>query len=180
LASGKPWTVRVDDVEEEEVKFIDGETRSFEGDPALPSSNQLYYLDLRNPREPKLWLNEDHQRIVEIIHQEGTMGAGARMRDVILDEIQYPVWTQLLTKTATDVDPNTNHPKYEWQEIVLTMFGEELYGTEDEVEVARRLRSDISDPEELPYLLEKVDSALQAHIQPREQLINLIEEGLQI
>lgn len=181
LASGKPWTVRVDQKDDDtEVQFMDGETKSFGEDPSLPSSDHLYYLDLRNPEQPKLWLNEDHQRITEVIHENGTMGAGARMRDVILDEIQYPVWTQLLMRTASDIDSETNQPKHEWQEVVLTMFGEDMYGVNDEEQVAKRIRSDVSDSEEIPYLLEKVDSALQKHIQPREQLINLIEEGLQI
>lgn len=181
LASGKSWTAQVDDPEaEEEAKFIEGETKRFSEDTALPDSDRLYYLDLRNPEQPKLWLNSDHQRITEVVHSDGTMGASARMRDVVLDQIQYSVWTQLVMRTAADIDSSTLEPRYEWQEVVITIFGPKLYGTEDEIEIARQLRNDASNANDLPYLLEQLDLALQEHIDPREQLINLIEEGLQI
>lgn len=180
LASAKSWWVEVDPPEEVDSKqWIDGQEASFSGNDHLPSGSHLYHLDLRDAKRPKLWLNSDHPRIIDVLHNEGSVGAEARMRDVVLNEIQYAVWSRLILRTAADVR-ETGEPRYDWQEIVLRLFGRKLYDVEDETEAALRLREDVATPENVPLLMGRIDDALQKHVEPREQLINLMEEGLML
>jgi leucyl-tRNA synthetase len=101
------------------------------------------------------------------------------MRDVILDQISYGVWTQLIVRAACAID-HEGEVDYEWQRTVIESFGRQLYEVNDATEAALRLRNEIDDRRKLPHLVERIDSELQEFIDPRSQLINLMEEGLQI
>jgi hypothetical protein len=179
VASGTLYYVVVDGGEEEERAAIDGERIRFSQTAHLPDGNKLYYLDFRNEGRPKLWINSDHPRIAEVLQSRGSVGAEARMRDVILDQVSYGVWVQLLVRagSAVDVEGEVEH---EWQEMVLQTFARNLYDTSDVSEATHRLRNDLSDPQTLPHVMQRIDSELQEYIDPREQLIHLMEEGLQI
>lgn len=179
VASGTLYYVVVDRHEEEERAAIDGERVRFSQNTHLPDGNKLYYLDFRNESRPKLWINSDHPRIAELLQTRGSVGAEARMRDVILDQVSYGVWVQLLVRagSAVDVEGDVEH---EWQEMVLQTFARNLYETSDVSEATHRLRDDLSDPQTLPHVMQRIDSELQEYIDPREQLIHLMEEGLQI
>jgi len=179
IASGTLYYVVVDRPEGEEHADIDGERVRFSENAHLPDGNKLYYLDFRNESRPKLWINSDHPRIPEVLQNRGSVGAEARMRDVILDEVSYGVWMQLLVRagSAADADGEVEH---EWQEMVLQTFTRNLYDTSDVSEATRRLSDELSDPESLPHVIQRIDGELQEYIDPRQQLINLMEEGLQI
>ncbi|WP_075936868.1 hypothetical protein [Halosegnis longus] len=179
VASGKLYYVIVDRYEEEEQAAIDGERVQFSQNDHLPDGNKLYYLDFRNESRPKLWINSDHPRIAEVLQSRGSVGAEARMRDVILDQVSYGVWVQLLVRAGSAVDAEGD-VEYEWQEMVLKTFARNLYDADDVSEATHRLREEIADPQTLPHVMQRIDSELQEYIDPREQLIHLMEEGLQI
>lgn len=179
VADGDIYTVLVDAWERDERAFIDGEEASFSESPNLPDGEKLYYLDFRNESDPKLWINADNPRIADVLQSEGSVGAEPRMRDVILDQISYGVWTQLIVRTATAVGPD-GEVDYEWQQTVVNSFGRKLYDVTDSSEAALRLRDEIDDTQRLPHLVERIDGELQEFVDPRSQLINLMEEGLQI
>lgn len=178
LASAPTWTVRMDDPRDGSEDAIDGEQASFSEHDHLPSGDHLYYVDFRNAGRPKLWLNSDHGRIVEILHGSGTMGTRARMRDVILDHIQHATWTQLLVRAIADADPETGEPRHDWQETVLEMFATDLTDHDETAQAAVELTRRLADPDDVPFLTEAIDEVVQSHVDPREQFINLIEEGL--
>lgn len=179
VASGTLYYIVVDRPDGEERAAIDGERVRFSQNAHLPDGNKLYYLDFRNESRPKLWINSDHPRITEVLQSRGSVGAEARMRDVILDQVSYGVWAQLLVRagSAVDVEGEVEH---KWQEMVLQTFARNLYDTSDVSEATLRLSDDLSDPQTLPHLMQRIDSELQEYINPREQLIHLMEEGLQI
>jgi len=179
LADGKIYTVLLDSSEREEKAFIDGEEVSFSQSAHLPDGEKLYYLDFRNESRPKLWINSDNPRITDVLQSDGSVGAGPRMRDVILDQISYGVWTQLIVRAACAID-HEGEVDHEWQRTVIESFGRQLYEVQDVTEAALRLRDEIEDGEKLPHLVERIDNELQEFIDPRSQLINLMEEGLQI
>ena len=179
VASGTQYYVVVDGNEEEERAAIDGERVRFSQNAHLPGGNKLYYVDFRNESRPKLWINSDHPRIAEVLQSRGSVGAEARMRDVVLDQVSYGVWVQLLIRAGTAVDAESE-VEHEWQEMVLQTFARNLYDISDVSEATHRLRDDLSDPQTLPHLMQRIDSELQEYINPREQLIHLMEEGLQI
>lgn len=179
LADGKIYTILLDSSEREEQAFIDGEEISFSQSSHLPDGEKLYYLDFRNESQPKLWINSDNPRITDILQSDGSVGAAPRMRDVILDQISHGVWTQLIVRAACAVD-HEGKMDYEWQQTVIESFGRELYEVEDTTEAALRIRDEINDTEKLSHLMERINNELQEYIDPRTQLINLMEEGLQI
>jgi hypothetical protein len=179
LASGTIYSVIVDLPPGEKPPAIDGEEVSFSRAAHLPGGDKLYYLDFRNEKRPKLWINSDHPRITDILQSRGSVGAEARMRDVILDEISYGVWSQLIVQAACAIDENGD-VEYEWQQTVVETFARNLYEVDDVSEATHKLRADVAHPEMLPHLMERIDRELQEYIDPRTQLINLMEEGLRI
>ena len=179
LASGKIYSIVVDLPPGEQPPAIDGEEVSFSQTSYLPEGDKLYYLDFRNESRPKLWINSDHPRITDILQSQGSVGAEARMRDVVLDEVSYGVWSQLIVRAACAIDEE-GEVEHEWQQTVLDTFARNLYDVDDTSEATHQLRADVVDTESLPHLMERIDRELQEFIDHRTQLINLMEEGLRI
>ncbi len=179
IAGGHSYRVIIDRVEHEEPTHIDGEEVRFSDVAHLPEGEKLYYLDFRNEKRPKLWINADHPRITNILQSKGSVGAEPRMRDVILDQIGQGVWTQLVIRAGAAVDDNGEVP-HEWQRMVIDTFAPNLYAVDDPTEAALQLRADVENTENLPHFMERVDREVQEFLKPREQLINLMEEGLRI
>lgn len=179
VASGTIYSIVFDKPEGEEPPAIDGEHVSFSQTTHLPEGEKLYYLDFRNEKRPKLWINADHPRITEVLQSRGSVGAEARMRDVILDQISYGVWQQLVVRAGAAIDDDGD-VEYEWQQTVLEIFVRNMYEIDDLDEAIRRFQTDLEDSSSLPYMMQRLDGELQEYLNPREQLINLMEEGLQI
>ncbi|MYL16161.1 hypothetical protein GLW36_05790 [Halorubrum terrestre] len=179
VASGQIYTAVIDPVEEDGRAQIDGEEVSFSQSTHLPEGDKLYYLDLRNEARPKLWINADHPRITDVLQSDGSVGAEPRMRDVVLDQISYSVWQQLIVRAGTAVNDD-GEVEHQWQQTVIEAFAREIYDVDGVEEAALALRRDVRDPGALPELMSRIDVELQDYLDPRSQLINLIEEGLQI
>ena len=179
VASGTRYEVVVDHLDDDEPAAIDGEEVSFSQSHHLPDGDKLYYLDFRNEARPKLWINADHPRIADVLRTDGSVGAEARMRDVVLDQISYGVWSQLVVRAATAIDRHGG-VEHEWQETVLEAFAVDLYDVDDIDDAKQLLREDVRDPEALARLTNRLDTELQEFIDPRTQLLNLMEEGLRI
>jgi hypothetical protein len=177
LAGGTAHTLVVDP-EPEEPSTIDGEEVPFSERDNLPDDDRLYFLDLRNEARPKLWINADHPRITDVLQSRGSVGAEPRMRDVILDQIGYGVWTQLLAHVATNVDEEGT-TEYEWQETVVKILAQDMYDTDDPTEAAVELRREV-DRGDLASVVSRLDAELQAFLEPQTQLVNLMEEGLRL
>jgi hypothetical protein len=101
------------------------------------------------------------------------------MRDVILDQMSYGVWMQLVIRAGSAVN-ESGDVEHKWQQTVLETFARNMYDVDDIDEAVRRLRSDLDDRGSLPHLIQRLDNELQEYVDPRTQLINLMEEGLQI
>lgn len=179
VASGQRYEIVVDHWDDDDPPMIDGEEASFSQADYLPGGDKLYYLDFRNEASPKLWINADHPRIADVLRSEGSVGAEPRMRDVVLDQISYGIWSQLIFHAATAIDRNGD-VEYEWQQTVLEAFAIDLYDVDDVEDAKQLLRDDVSDPAEVARLASRIDTELQEFIDPRTQLINLMEEGLRI
>ncbi|QGN05857.1 hypothetical protein Hrd1104_00160 [Halorhabdus sp. CBA1104] len=179
VASGDRYEVVVDRWVDDSPPMIDGEEARFSKSDHLPEGEKLYYLDFRDETRPKLWINADHPRIADVLRSEGSVGAEPRLRDVVLDQISYGVWSQLILRAAGAIT-RSGDVEYEWQETVLEAFALDLYDVDDIEDAKQLLREDVRDPEELGHLASQIDTELQEFIEPRSQLINLMEEGLRI
>lgn len=179
VADGAAHTVLLEDDERDEYTFIDGEEVHFSESTHLPDGQKLYYLDFKAEARPKLWINADNPRIADTLQTDGSIGARPRMRDVILDQISYGVWTQLIVRAACAIDSQGGVP-HEWQRSVIEAFGRHLYEVDDDTEVTSRLKREMEATEEIPFLMERIDRELQDFIDPKSQMIKLMEEGLRI
>lgn len=179
VASGERYEVIVDRWADDDPPMIDGEEARFSRMDHLPQGEKLYYLDFRDGARPKLWINADHPRIADVLRSEGSVGAAPRLRDVVLDQISYGVWSQLILRAASAIT-RSGDVEYEWQETVLEAFALDLYDVADIEDAKQLLREDVQDPEQLGHLVSQIDTELQEFIEPRSQLINLMEEGLRI
>ena len=179
VASGDRYEIVVDHWDDDDPPAIDGEEASFSQTQHLPDDDELYYLDFRNEARPKLWINADHPRIADVLRSEGSVGAEPRMRDVVLDQISYAVWSQLVVRAATAIERDGS-VEHQWQETVLEAFAPDLYDVADIDDAKQLLREDVRDPDGLAELVTRLDAELQEFIDPRRQLIHLMEEGLQI
>lgn len=179
VASGQRYEVVVDRWDEDDPPTIDGEEASFSRTTHLPDGKKLYYLDFRNEARPKLWINADYPRIADVLRSDGSVGAEPRMRDVVLDQISYGVRSQLIVRASTAVGRNGD-VEYEWQQTVLEAFATEMYDVDDVEDAKQLLRDDVRDPDGVARLVSRIDTELQEYIEPRTQLINLMEEGLRI
>lgn len=179
VASGDIYYIQIDGSATEEVGLIDGEEVAFSTAEHLPGEERLYYLDFRNKARPKLWLNADHPRITEVLASEGSVGTEPRLRDVILDQIQYGVWTQLILHAAAAIDERAE-VNYDWQQTVIDSFAPQMYDVGDTEGAALKLREDLNDPDGVARLLGRIDAEIQEYVDPQRQLVNLMEEGLDI
>lgn len=179
VASGDRYEVVVDYWDADEPAAIDGEETSFSRADHLPDGDVLYHLDFRDESRPKLWINADNPRITDVLQTGGSVGAEPRLRDVVLDQISQGVWTQLILQTAAGIDED-GEVEYDWQRNVLETFARELYDVGSTNEAAHLLREEVSDPQGVARLSGRIDHELQEFVEPRTQLINLMEEGLQL
>jgi hypothetical protein len=179
LASTAPYRLVVDAAATDDPPAIDGEAVSFSQHAHLPDGDKLYDVDFRNESRPKLWLNADHPRITDVLQTRGSVGTAPRFRDVVLDEISYGVWTQLIVRACTAIESDGT-VAHDWQDTVLETFARGLTDRSNLETAKQDLRSTVDHPDALPELMAAIDDELQAFIDPREQLINLMEEGLQL
>jgi len=179
LADALPYRLIVDHPKGDEPPSIDGEAISFSQTAHLPDGDQLYHLDFRNEGRPKLWLNADYPRVTNVLESRGSIGAEPRMRDVILDQISYGIWTQLVVRAVTSIDQDGN-VEHDWQETVLETFARGLTGRSNLEAAKLELRSRVRDHESLGQFISDVDAEIQEYVDPRTQLINLMEEGLKL
>lgn len=179
LADDLPYRFIVDHPEDDEPPSIDGEAVSFSQTAHLPDGDRLYHLDFRNEARPKLWLNADYPRVTNVLESRGSIGAEPRMRDVVLDQISYGIWTQLVVRAVTAIDQDGN-VRHDWQETVLKTFARGLTERSNLEAAKLDLRSRVRDPESLGEFVSDVDAEIQEYVDPRTQLINLMEEGLKL
>lgn len=178
LASGEEWTLRVDEPEEQDGSFLDPQIESFDR-PGFPSSEHLHFLRFETPSEPQLYLNAEHTRLIKVMNSRGTTGGDPRLRDLLFDYIEQSVWQELLFVTASDADPETGEVDHPWQEELIALFADDLFGEDDEpedvvVQMARRAQTQ----DDLDSLVAEFDEAIQRRIDHPTGAVSLLQEAL--
>lgn len=176
LATGRPWTVRVDAAPEPSGKFLETRYRRFSEDEGLrPLAHCLYHLELTEL--PKLWINSDHAKITPVLDDQGTRGPRARTREVVFDLIAQSVWTQLFVHVATDLGAS-DELVYDWEHAVLRELLPELCTERSHEARLARFRAELARGE-LPSLLSRLDAALQRRSALAEHVTKLIEDAVE-
>lgn len=178
LASTDSWTLKIDETEED-GGFLHPRIEPFDRHDSFPDTEHLHYLHFEDPSTPKLYLNANHGRLVDVLQNEGTRGADPRFRDVLYDYIEQSVWQQLLLRAASDIDTETGEPRHPWQEEVVELFEDELYpeidGTE---ELRQKIAEDAASGDDLDVLVHQIDLAIQRRIDHPQRATDLFQEGL--
>jgi len=147
LASARKWTIIFD--KEEGVSEGHMEIR-YEDFSELPSTDQcgkcLYHLSLEVPSKPILFINNEHEKIREVLDNKGTRGPYARLREVLFDHISTEVMTKLLLKALEDIDED-GEVRYDWEDEVLNPFIEEQYPDRENYQVRLSIRNEYWDEE---------------------------------
>jgi len=178
LASTDSWTLEVDETDDD-GGFLHPRIEPFDRHDSFPDGEHLHYLHFEDPSTPKLYLNANHGRLVDVLQNEGTRGADPRFRDVLYDYIEQSIWQQLLLRAANDIDEETGEARYPWQEEVVELFDDDLYPDIDETdELRRKIAADANSGEDLDVLVRRVDLAIQRRIDHPQRAVDLFQEGL--
>lgn len=173
LAEGIPWRVQIDEPDDWLGGHMVVRFKSFsESATSVPEDN-LYYLDRTDPEQPRVWVNSDHEPIKSALSSGGYNGFRPRMRDVISGTIAHQIWMELVMWTASDTTEE-GEVEYDWQETVLAEIGGRMYDEENPIVIGQMLHEAVTEPENIPQLMEDINEAMQDYIGPQESLNKMI------
>lgn len=173
LADGLPWRIRIDEPDDWLGGHMVVRFKSFSDSAASVRDDNLYYLDRTDPEQPRVWVNSDHRPIEGALSSGGYTGFRPRMREVISGQIAHQVWVELLMWTASDATEDGDL-EYDWQEAVIAEVGSKMYDEDDPVAIAQELHEAVTEPENIPQLMDNINEALQEYIGPQDSLNEMI------
>ena len=173
LADALPWRVQIDEPDDWLGGHMVVRFKSFTDSAASVSDDNLYYLDRTDPEQPRVWVNSDHRPIESALSSGGYTGFRPRMREVISGQIAHQIWVELLMWTASDASEDGDL-EYGWQEAVVAEVGSKVYDEDDPVTIAQELHEAVTEPENIPQLMDNINEALQEYIGPQDSLNEMI------
>ena len=173
LADGLPWRVQIDEPDDWLGGHMVVRFKSFSNSAASIPDDNMYYLDRTDSDQPRVWVNSDHNPIEGALSSGGYTGFRPRMREVISSQIAHQVWVELLMWTASDATEDGDI-EYDWQEAVIAEVGSKMYNEGDPVAIAQELHEAVTEPENIPQLMDNINEALQEYIDPQDSLNEMI------
>lgn len=154
------------------VERISFEEENESDDSPFPPADRMYYLDLkRDPDQPVLYFNEDHEQIVDIVWN-GDGRYDELTADLVWDHVMSSVWTRMVQIAAEEFDPESRTWTPEWQPAVFEMLNEHLYTEEDTSpdKAAEFLKRELQ--EDRLSATERIEQAVQGLLDPGQQFDN--------
>lgn len=137
LADGPSWTIRISEDDAGGSQSLEVDYTSFaekheENDNTrFPTEDSLYYVDLeRDPAQPVLWFNEDHERVVALL-RSGESDVEAATQDTIWTQAITDTWSRMLVVAALEFDAEKTEWEPEWHAGIFDRAGQYLYPEED-------------------------------------------------
>lgn len=167
------------DIEEEapgsddvlQVERTSFEQENEDEETPFPPADRMYYLDLkRDPENPVLYFNEDHEQVVDIVWN-GEGKYDELTAELIWDNVMSNVWARMLQVAADEYNPDVDEWTPEWQPAVFEMMVPHMYdeGTSPQ-KAAEFLQEEL---EESPLsATERIEQAVQGLLNPAQQLDN--------
>ncbi|AGB17583.1 hypothetical protein Halru_3017 [Halovivax ruber XH-70] len=177
LSDGRRCRITVEDEEAGSDDVLQVERTSFEEeneneDTVFPPADRMYYLDLkRDPNNPVLYFNEDHDQVVDIVWN-GEGRYDDLTAELIWDQVMSSVWGRMTEVAAHEYDPDADEWDPEWQPAVFEMLTDYLYEDQDlsPRKAAEYLKEEL---EESPMTAtEQIEQAVQGLLNPGQQLDN--------
>lgn len=149
--------------------------RRFSEDDNFPPEDHLVHVVLEGEDAPQLFVNADHEEVVQLLDIRGNRSHQAKLKQVAYDLIEAEVWPQLIATTARDLD-ETGEPRADWQWDVLRQVAEPIYGPEVDVrEAGIRLREDVTSPDDVASLQADIEDFVQSKIDSPSDLQAVFE-----
>lgn len=173
LSEWETWSLKTD-LKRTVNNLLHPETKSFEDDEDLPGPDHLVFVDFdRNP--PGIYINGDHDRIVDALDSDSNRGWDAAVRDVAYDTIEAEVWPQMILEAAGEISEDGG-PETSWKQGVIEKFRERLYGEGTSYEEAvNNLYEDVNSPERLGRLMRDIDHVIQTRNDAPSHLNTLLK-----
>lgn len=166
LATGEPWILHVDEPKPRVGDNLEVLRKRFSEAPEVPPSDRANWFFLQlDGGVPRLLLNDEHDELMRVLHDEAAKGRRAAARDALYDRLDAAVWPALLLYAARawldgegDVAP--------WQENVLRLWAKRLGAAKGELDVEVQRLAERATEMPASFLLE-VNAALQRSDQSR-------------
>lgn len=177
LSDGSECRIEITEEDPGSDDVLQVERTSFErenedDETPFPPADRMYYLDLkRDPNNPVLYFNEDHDQVVDIVWN-GDSNYDDLTAELIWDQVMTPVWTRMAQVAADEYNSDSEEWTPEWQPAVFEMLSEYLYEGEDKSpqKAAESLQEEL---EESPMAAtERIEQAVQGLLNPAEQINN--------
>lgn len=137
----------------------------------FPPADRMYYLDLkRDPENPVLYFNEDHEQIVDIVWN-GDGRYDELTAELIWDHVMSGVWARMLQVAAEEYNQDSNEWTPEWQPAVFEMMTPHLYEDGTSPQKAAEFLQEELDESPLTAT-ERIEQAVQGLLNPAQQLDN--------
>ena len=167
LATGSRATLHVDDDFDASSDLLIIET-PFKDESFPADESNTWYVDFRDPAVPKLWINEEHPFMKQIMEARGQSYRG-RLSDVVLDAIGIPMLTEFTLKAASLL-ATSGEMKYRWQERLLTDLCKNVFGDDpDPSDVEEMLQ-----PETVADTVNSIETVIQRRYTPHENIEYLL------
>jgi len=177
LSDGPKSQIQVTDKEPGSDDVLQVERTSFEEenedeDSPFPANDRMYYLDLkRDPDNPVLYFNEDHNQVVDIIWN-GDGRYDDLTSDLVWDHVMSSVWARMVQVAADEYDSDAEAWTPEWQPAVFEMLNEHMYSDEDtSPRKAAEFLAEELDQDPLSAT-ERIEQAVQGLLDPARQFDN--------
>jgi len=162
LADGPSATVKVD-LTRQPRNLLHPKRRRFSKNDPLPPEEHLVHLEVEGDDAPQLYLNDDHEEVVDVLDTDVHTGYDARIRDLGYDILESQLWPQFVALAAAGVDPTTGETQEDWHADVIRQLQGPVYDEDRSVaEVAMELHDDIQDPESNARLQREVEDFVQS------------------
>jgi len=162
LADGPSATVTAD-LTRQRRNLLHPKRRRFSEDDTLPPEDHLVHLEVEGDEAPQLYLNDDHEEVVDVLDTDVYTGYDARIRDLGYDILESQLWPQFVALAAAGVNPTTGETQEDWHADVIRQLQGSVYDEDRSVaEVAMELHDDIQDPESNARLQREVEDFVQS------------------
>jgi hypothetical protein len=153
LADGPVWTVQITEDDPGGSESLEVDYTSFaakheeNNHTRFPSEQSLYYLDLeKDPAQPVLWFNEDHDRVVTLL-RTGESDLEITGQETIWTQAISETWSRMLTIAALEFEAEESEWEPEWHAGIFDRAASYLFPEEDVSArgAAKRLRGQLEE-----------------------------------
>jgi len=175
------WTVYVDEKPPMPGAAIDNEWRNFATDPSSTLNERkdcVWYLDLSNDENPRLFLNEAINDLKRLMTSEAKHGRSAAARDALATSILQPVLITLATQVIGCQKYGSFDDLDGWQRKFLFSMAQNTSGDRSEEQTIDNWLNDWK-ANEPSKVLNDLQATVQRHLalaSAAERLVNANEE----